>query len=77
MVRSGTNGAVYVDGVSSGTISGLNTPSASSEALRIGRWDFSAANEDFNGYIEELRITKDVARYTANFTPSTAAFPNA
>ena len=29
----------------------------------------------FYGYMDEIRITKGIARYTENFTPSSAAFP--
>jgi hypothetical protein len=33
-------------------------------------------SEYFYGYMDELRITKGVARYTSNFTPQSFAFPN-
>jgi hypothetical protein len=80
MTRSGTTGYVLVDGVLKNTISSLNTPAASSRDLKIGVWDYSTGStvsEWFNGYIDDLRITKGVARYTANFTPPANPSPDA
>ena len=42
--------------------------------LRIGNWN--GQTFDDTGYIDDLRITKGVARYTADFAVPTAAFPN-
>lgn len=75
-VVSGSSGVLYVDGISkaNGTISGSR--SQNETAFRIGRLT-AAIPRDFNGYIDDIRITKGVARYAANFTPPTAPFPNA
>jgi hypothetical protein len=45
----------------------------SSSILRLGA---IGSLLPFNGYIDDFRITKGVARYTANFTPPTAPFPD-
>ena len=71
-VRSSSTVTPYLDGVSSSSASDANTYSFSSTLLRIGAY----WGGDFNGYIDDLRITKGVARYTANFTPPTAPFPD-
>lgn len=45
-----------------------------SRALTIGKENSSA--NPFTGYIEDLRITKGFARYTADFSVPTARFPS-
>lgn len=78
MVRNGTTGAVYIDGALAGSISGLNLPAASTRPLIIGDWPFDAGgtltNQFFAGRIDELRITRGSARYTAPFTAPSAPF---
>ena len=75
-VRSGTTIYLFVDGVLAGSATGVSATffgTSASKLLEIGR-DGAGTTEYFNGYIDDLRITKSVARYTGNFTPPAAAF---
>ena len=74
-VRNGSTFTLYLNGTQVGQATGVsNFTDASSTTLQIGRTH--TVTDDMNGYIDDIRITKGVARYTANFTPPTAAFPD-
>lgn len=73
-VRYGNVFTVYKNGTSVGSQTANITMPNLAAALDIGRW--SGAGLYFNGYLDEIRITKGLARYTANFTPATEAFPH-
>lgn len=64
---------IFINGTLDGIVHDANNYGANG-GLQIGR---SHSSQYFNGYIDELRITKGVARYTANFTPPAAPFPDA
>jgi hypothetical protein len=72
-VRSGSTITAFVGGQASGTVSDGTT-------FICNSFTCGAVNDDplgyyYRGYIDDLRITK-VARYTSNFTPPTASFPD-
>ena len=69
MVRSGSTLTVYVNGVSAGTVTISITMVEDGGTLWIA--GFPSASQYSNIYIDDLRITKGVARYTADFTPPT------
>ena len=65
ITRSGNTMTLWVNGQSDGTYS--HSTNLTSTDLRIGT-NRSAASV-FNGYVQDFRITKGLARYTATFTP--------
>ena len=73
LCRSGTSIRAFVNGVQVGS---TYTSSANFSDGRcfIGR-NAVAATDYFDGYIDEHRITKNIARYTSNFSVPNAAFP--
>jgi hypothetical protein len=76
--RSGTTVRTFVNGtqITSSTTGGGSNIAESTGTLYIGQAYENIGGRDFNGYIDDLRITKGVARYTAAFTPPTEAFPD-
>ena len=74
IVRSSGTITLYVDGTSEGTSSNTVTiGSGSHNQLQFGCLGNAVA--DYNGYIDEVRVSK-VARYTGAFTPTASAFTN-
>jgi hypothetical protein len=73
-VRSGTSALAFVDGTQIGTtqtLSGTLFDSATGLYVGVGS---SSLTEPLFGWIDEFRVSKGVARWTANFTPPTSAY---
>jgi hypothetical protein len=80
MVRSGSTVTVYLNGASVGSSSALGGSALvqNDAAFCVGStYSGGAGDAYFGGYIDEFRVSKGVARYTASFTPATAAFADA
>jgi hypothetical protein len=73
LTKSGSSVRLFQDGVLQTTtttaFTGTSTDTRITSVFNAGGWGF-------DGFIDDLRITKGVARYTANFTPPTEPFPD-
>lgn len=69
LVRSAGTMAVYINGTSVATTA--NSTNFTNGIYRVGSSIDAAQN--LNGYLDDLRITKGIARYTSNFTAPTTA----
>jgi len=67
---------LYINGTQSGsTYADTNAYINGAARPIIGADGGNTATQNYAGYIDELRVTKGYARYTANFTPS-GPFPD-
>jgi hypothetical protein len=75
-VRFGNKWSVYINGVETvlAPSTAVNTYT-STDPLGIGGEAVGTLNYPYFGYMDDVRITKGVARYTANFTPPQVALP--
>jgi hypothetical protein len=75
LTRQGTSVKYFIDGTQRLTATVSGTVNSTAAASRIGKINITT-DQGMRGYVDEVRITKGVARYTADFTPPTAPFPD-
>lgn len=77
LVKNGSVLTVYIDGVSAGSKTGITSMDEQSTTFRIGNATGGTSNElEWIGYIDDVRVTQGVARYTADFSVPSAEFPD-
>ncbi len=72
-VQSGSSFYMFQEGTLLGTTASVSCGDSTS-VLNIGQ-DWNGGSQ-FDGWIDDLRITNGVGRYTSAFTPPTMAFPD-
>lgn len=78
-VRDGGTLRLFVNGTAAGTTAIAGAVNNSVDPMAIGTimgLGVPSLGIYFHGIVDDVRITRGVARYTAAFTPPTAAFPN-
>lgn len=75
LVRNGGTLYGYVGGVLRTSIAFAGSLESNSGPFSVGGRG-AAVWSPYNGHIDEFRVTKGVARYTADFTPPTSPFPD-
>jgi hypothetical protein len=75
LTRASGSSKLFINGTQGGSTYADSRNYSTAYQLFMGR-DSAAASSYFNGRVDDVRITRGIARYTANFTPSQQPFPN-
>jgi len=73
VVRNAGTLTIYMDGQARGSANWSTANAGDLSTASVGA--AFGNNRFFNGYLDDVRVTRGLARYTANFTPPVAAFP--
>lgn len=76
LVRQSGNIKFFAGGIDRLVGSPVNTSDLGSTGVPLIGASSHNTSEGFNGYIDEIRVTKGIARYTSNFTPPPEPFLN-
>ena len=71
LTRSGTNAKLFINGIQGGSTLTDTTAKIASTIVLGANY---AAAAKFTGYIDEVRVSRGIARYTTTFTPTATAF---
>lgn len=74
VVRSGTNFIFFKNGISAATATSSASINSNGAGVVIGRSGVTTNDFYCKGYIDELRISKGIARWTVNFTPPSSPY---
>jgi hypothetical protein len=72
LVRNGSSIKFYINGVMDTQVTTYDTITDGANTLRIG--DDGQGAYFLNGWVDEVRISKGIARWTSNFTPPVEAY---
>jgi hypothetical protein len=72
VTNTSNNIAFYINGINVASATSSIVKPATRTRFRLGT---DLSGNDFTGYIDDLRITKGIARYTKNFLPPPAQLP--
>ncbi|MDT7836369.1 LamG-like jellyroll fold domain-containing protein [Aquabacterium sp. OR-4] len=73
VAQSGSNVLLFLNGTLVRTVAATAHNRQDSHPLHIGAF-YSSESQHYQGYLDDLRITKGLARYTSNFTVPTTPY---
>lgn len=74
LARSGATTYLFLNGVLQGTLADVRNYIVGVSRPAIGTNGGTTSASEFNGWIDEIRVSKGIARWTSSFTPSSVAY---